>query len=76
MQLYKNKETLYLSLEAEKIAKNEQHKHLSSRTNGNDRNYLESKLPDNGSRHFERRIVIDSEPKKTANKVCVCIEIW
>jgi hypothetical protein len=32
MQLYKNKETLYLSLEAEKIAKNEQHKH-SSQTN-------------------------------------------
>jgi hypothetical protein len=43
-----NKETLYLSLEAEKIAKNEQHNTQSQTNERNDiENYLESKLPDN-----------------------------
>jgi hypothetical protein len=42
-----NKETLYLSLEAEKIAKNEQQTPESDERTGMIENYLESKLPDN-----------------------------
>jgi putative DNA primase/helicase len=80
MQLYKKHETLYLSPEAEKIAKNEQHKHSETdERTGMVEHYLEAKLPDNWASLdiFERRIVLDSEPKDGTIKEVVCMaEIW
>jgi putative DNA primase/helicase len=80
MQLYKNHEPLYLSLEAEKIAKSEQHKHSETdERTGMVEHFLEAKLPDNWGELdiFERRIVLDSEPKKGFERNVICMaEIW
>tara|TARA_R110000782_G_scaffold153358_1_gene245841 strand:- start:183 stop:749 length:567 start_codon:yes stop_codon:yes gene_type:complete len=80
VQLYKNHEPLYLSPEAEKLAKKEQHKHSETdERTGVVEHFLEAKLPsDWGTMDiFERRILLDSEPKEGVARDVVCVaEIW
>lgn len=80
--LYKSKEKLYLSHEAEKIAKNEQSSHSESdERKGIIEAYLERQLPDNWDSMdlYQRRdfLVDELNPKGTTLRDCVCVaEIW
>lgn len=80
--LYKSKEKLYLSHEAEKIAKNEQSSHSESdERKGIIEAYLERKLPDNWDSMdlYQRRDFLADElnPKGTTPRDYVCVaEIW
>lgn len=80
--LYKSKEKLYLSHEAEKIAKNEQSSHSESdERKGIIEAYLERQLPDNWDSMdlYQRRdfLVDELNPKGTTPRDYVCVaEIW
>jgi putative DNA primase/helicase len=80
MQLYKKNETLYLSPDAEQLAKKEQLKHSETdERTGMIEYYLESKLPEKwiDLDIFERRIVLDSNPEEGEAREIVCMaEIW
>ena len=80
--LYKSKEKLYLSHEAEKIAKSEQSSHSESdERKGIIDAYLERQLPDNWDSMdlYQRRdfLVDELNPKGTTPRDYVCVaEIW
>ena len=80
--LYKSKEKLYLSHEAEQIAKNEQSSHSESdERKGIVEAYLDRKLPDNWDSMdlYQRRdfLVDELNPKGTTPRDYVCVaEIW
>jgi len=78
--MFKAKEPLYLSQEAEAIAKNEQAKHSETdERSGLVDAYLNALLPDNWDKLdvFERRVYLDEPKDKGAQRQYVCMaEIW
>lgn len=80
MVLFKKGETLYLSDEAERIAKNEQMKHCEvDERKGLIEQYLDVRLPENWNERdiFERRIYLESDDTKGSQRDVVCMaEIW